>query len=373
MAIQARRGNEADYLPSRMVSAEFGVSVDVGKVHIAFAPGNSKTLMTEEDAKEQILEATKKATVEAQAWAHGNSYTKSNVLTETIAVPSATNTVTLSSVPDEVASVTVGGTKVYDYSISGATITLPFQTESNVEVKYVKYETVDNSKDNAKYYSEQASNSATAAATSENNASTSAQSAAVSAQAASNSQTAAKTSEVNAKTSEVKAKSSEDKAKVSEEAALNSENNAKTSEEASKTSETNALTSEVKAKSSEEAAKVSETNAKTSEDNSKANEYNSEAWAVGERNGVAVDSSDKTYQNNSKWYSEQSHNSELAAKTSADEAENALTEVKNYAGIVVPKLYFDEETGILYKSADAKKCEVYFDEDDGALYYKFSA
>ena len=331
MAIQARRGNEADYLPSRMVSAEFGVSVDVGKVHIAFAPGNSKTLMTEEDAKEQILEATKKATVEAQAWAHGNSYTKSNVLTETIAVPSATNTVTLSSVPDEVASVTVGGTNVYDYSISGATITLPFQTESNVEVKYVKYETVDNSKDNAKYYSEQASNSATAAATSENNASTSAQSAAVSAQAASDSQTAAKTSEVNAKTSEVKAKSSE------------------------------------------EAAKVSETNAKTSEDNSKANEYNSEAWAVGERNGVAVDSSDKTYQNNSKWYSEQSHNSELAAKTSADEAENALTEVKNYAGIVVPKLYFDEETGILYKSADAKKCEVYFDEDDGALYYKFSA
>ena len=49
------------------------------------------------------------------------------------------------------------------------------------------------------------------------------------------------------------------------------------------------------------AAALSETNAATSESNS-------QAWAVGERGGSAVPSTDPTYHNNSKYYSEQSHN-----------------------------------------------------------------
>jgi len=48
-----------------------------------------------------------------------------------------------------------------------------------------------------------------------------------------------------------------------------------------------------------DAAQISETNAATSESNS-------EAWAVGQRGGQDVPSTDPTYENNSKYYAEQS-------------------------------------------------------------------
>ena len=35
-----------------------------------------------------------------------------------------------------------------------------------------------------------------------------------------------------------------------------------------------------------------------------ASEYNAEAWAVGERHGVPVSSTDQTYHNNAKYYAE---------------------------------------------------------------------
>ena len=53
-----------------------------------------------------------------------------------------------------------------------------------------------------------------------------------------------------------------------------------------------------------------ETAAESSEDSAEAaaeSEENAEAWAVGQRNGTDVDSSDPTYHNNSKYYSEQSN------------------------------------------------------------------
>ena len=96
-------------------------------------------------------------------------------------------------------------------------------------------------KDNAKYYCEQASDSADNAKASENNA---------------------LVSEQNAETSELNASISEQNAKDSETNALASEQNAKTSE-------VNALNSEVNAKTSETNASVSEQNAKTSETNAK--------------------------------------------------------------------------------------------------------
>lgn len=55
------------------------------------------------------------------------------------------------------------------------------------------------------------------------------------------------------------------------------------------------------AEDSKDAAALSEANAATSESNS-------EAWAVGQRGGTDVPSTDPTYENNSKYYSEQSGN-----------------------------------------------------------------
>ena len=80
MAITHRKGNYNDYDPSRMRPAEFGVTlandpkaVDGKAVHIAFAAGEDKTLMTFEDAEKMIEvaaeEATEAATSQAQQYA----------------------------------------------------------------------------------------------------------------------------------------------------------------------------------------------------------------------------------------------------------------------------------------------------------------
>lgn len=49
-------------------------------------------------------------------------------------------------------------------------------------------------------------------------------------------------------------------------------------------------------------------------------QHNAEAWAVGERDGVAVDSSDQTYHNNSKWYAQRAG---LSAESAAEDAQLA--------------------------------------------------
>jgi hypothetical protein len=100
--------------------------------------------------------------------------------------------------------------------------------------------------------------------------------AAASATAAANSATAAATSESNASESATAAAESEDNAKNSETAASNSETAAANSATAAANSATSAATSK----------------------------SDSEAYAIGERNGSAVPSTDPTYHNNSKFYSE---------------------------------------------------------------------
>ena len=76
MAITHRKGDYNDYDPSRMRPAEFGVTlandpkaVDGKAVHIAFAAGEDKTLMTFEDAEKMIQVATEAATSQAQQYA----------------------------------------------------------------------------------------------------------------------------------------------------------------------------------------------------------------------------------------------------------------------------------------------------------------
>ena len=54
----------------------------------------------------------------------------------------------------------------------------------------------------------------------------------------------------------------------------------------------------------------------------------SEAWAVGERQGIPVTEGDDTYQNNSKWYAQQSSNSADSALIIKGECEDILEEVQ---------------------------------------------
>ena len=53
-------------------------------------------------------------------------------------------------------------------------------------------------------------------------------------------------------------------------------------------------------------------------------EHNSEAWAVGERNGVAVETDDVTYHNNAKYYVSQTGADAQAAEAAAARAEAAV-------------------------------------------------
>lgn len=71
----------------------------------------------------------------------------------------------------------------------------------------------------------------------------------------------------------------------------------------------------------------------------------SEAWAVGQREGVDVPDTDETYQNNSKYYSQQSANSAQSALTTKTECEGILEEVQKAADKFV--FFVDFETGLL--------------------------
>lgn len=117
--------------------------------------------------------------------------------------------------------------------------------------------------DNAKYYSQQAASSASAASTSASTALTKAGEASTSA-------TNAHTSETNAATSA-----------------------------------TNAATSESNASDSATTASTKATDASTSATQAEGFSKDSEAWAVGTKNGVAVESTDDTYNNNAKYWAEQ--------------------------------------------------------------------
>lgn len=69
MAIKMRRGNRADFIPSKMVAGEWGVVLDDKQVWITFAPGDCKQLMTTQDAAEQLRQAITVATAEAEGYA----------------------------------------------------------------------------------------------------------------------------------------------------------------------------------------------------------------------------------------------------------------------------------------------------------------
>ena len=183
MAIQMRRGNLADFDPTKMMPGEFAVTLDADnnlnkRVLITFAAGTVKQLMTVEDATAQMIEATDAATAEAEAWAHGNSFTATEMFTS-----AGSATVTLAYSPSSINAVKINDVATTAYTRNGKVIT--FNTAPAVGSIITVIYGVSTSTDNAKYYKGQAANSASTASTKATQASTSATNAANSATTAS--------------------------------------------------------------------------------------------------------------------------------------------------------------------------------------------
>ena len=210
MAIQMRRGQLADYNKNKMLSGEWGISIDEDtndqKAFIAFAPGVDKEVLFVEDAAEQIAEATAEAidmaTEEAEAWAHGNSFHVNDYASG----DGSTRAFALAETPSSILGVYVDGASVSAYTLSGKTITFttaPASGSNNIRVYY----TVNTTADNAKYYKEQAASSASSASSSASSASGSASSASSSASSASGSASSAAGSATTATTQATLSKS----------------------------------------------------------------------------------------------------------------------------------------------------------------------
>ena len=101
--------------------------------------------------------------------------------------------------------------------------------------------------------------------------------------------------------------------------------------DAARQSAMQAATSAAAALVSEQHAKTSEDNAKGSEEAAATSESNSEAWAVGQRNGTDVQDTDPTYHNNSKYYAGRAASSETAAGNSATSAASSKSDAEAWA------------------------------------------
>ena len=117
--------------------------------------------------------------------------------------------------------------------------------------------------------------------------------------AAAETATAAAETATNAKTAAENAKSAAESAKSAAESAKTSAESAKTTAVNSANTATNAKTAAENAKTS---AESSASSAETSAQNAAQDAEDAEAWAVGQRNGVNVPSTDPAYQNNAKYY-----------------------------------------------------------------------
>jgi len=196
MAIQMRRGPLAQYDESKMLPGEWGIAIDDDtndqKAFIAFGPGVDKEVLFVEDATERIAgataEAITEATEKAEALVHGNSYRVNDYASG----DGTTKSFSLSETPSSVIAVYVDGEATTAYSRSGSTITFtaaPPAGEDNIRVYY----TVNTQYDNAQYYKNQASSSASSASTSASTATTKASQASTSASTASTAATTATT------------------------------------------------------------------------------------------------------------------------------------------------------------------------------------
>jgi len=146
-------------------------------------------------------------------------------------------------------------------------------------------------------------------------------------------QEAAETAQGLAETAQTGAEDARDRANASATSASTSETNALASATQAETYATNASTSASNASTSENNASTYATNASNSASSAgqsatsaSDSAQDSEAWAVGKRNGVDVPSTDPRYHNNSKYYAQQAE----ASLT------NTVRSFKGRTGAVIP-------------------------------------
>ena len=125
------------------------------------------------------------------------------------------------------------------------------------------------------------------------------------------------------------------------------------------------------------AASSSETNAGTSETNAGASALTAEAWAKGTKNGQAVPSSDPAYENNAEYWKSQAYYWYLQAKSEAESISSALRPMGTIAFASLPSLASASE-GDMYNISDAFQTTSDFaegaghDEPAGSNVYKTS-
>lgn len=124
-------------------------------------------------------------------------------------------------------------------------------------------------------------------------------------------------------------------------------------------------------------AGTSATNAGTSETNAAASALTSEAWAKGTKNGTAVPSSDPAYENNAEYWKSQAYYWYLQAKSEAESISGALRPMGTIAFASLPSLASASE-GDMYNISDAFQTTSDFaegaghDEPAGSNVYKTS-
>lgn len=204
MAITHRKGDYNDYDPSRMRPAEFGVTlandpkaVDGKAVHIAFAAGEDKTLMTFEDAEKMIEIATEEATEAATSQAQQYATNSANSAKESRSY--AKGGTSSRSGEDTDNAMYYKNQAANSATAASNSATAASGSASTASTKASEAAT---SATNASGYADNASASATAAATSATNASSSATAASTSAGQAASSATAASESATAAADSE---------------------------------------------------------------------------------------------------------------------------------------------------------------------------
>lgn len=430
MAIQARRGNDADYKPSKMLPAEFGVAVDKGKIYCAISAGVSKQLMTVEDAQESVQDAVDKSAGESEAWAHGDSFTDTVETTDTFTGDSTTTQFTLSVTPVKMKSVSVDGYNTTAYSVEGNVLTLTAAPLNGVEVVAVSETeaSIDTSTDNAKYYKDQAEAAAKIVSDNKANIDTVAENADALKTVATDIENVKKLNEniadiqaVSTDLADVKAVSADlDKintvndniadvntvatniADVNTAAAhaedlenltanLTDLSTVSTNIEDVKTVSTNIAdvntvvanmtdvnTAAAHATDLENVTanladiQAADDNAATAiakRDEAEDFAQESEAWARGSKDGKDLTEGDQ-FENNSKYYAERAAEAQAQAAQYETGAKNYYDQAKAYVGTVVPELYLDPLTGRLYKSPDGKNID--FALLEGHLYYQLA-
>ena len=170
----------------------------------------------------------------------------------------------------------------------------------------------------------------TAAQTAQSGAETAKTAAETAKTAAQTAQSGAETAKTAAETASAAAQAAKTAAETAQRKAETAQTAAEAANTAAQEAKTAAQTAQTAAEAANTAAQAAKTAAEAARDAAEGFAEDSEAWAVGKRNGTDVSSGDETYNNNSKYYSQQSANSAAAAAASAQAAEAAAQGYKRY-------------------------------------------